>query len=321
MNEHEKIAAVVFHQYGLDFKDAERAGGFTNAVWLNGDFALRLSLRKDGDIIRREVMRSKALPLSVGYPRSIAIGVTDGYEWSLSERVQGKILSEVWNTLNWTEKTATIKQIADIMNVVHSVEVSSVEHLTLKKAWYNSFDKNESIADIERYEEKKIFTQEQCFVLREILEKFYKWNACATPVLCHGDITMDNLLWREGSIISLLDFEHSVIAPRQLDVHSLVNMALIPYDETALMDIILITEKGHEVQQYAANMISLLSPYLSNQGEKDLFVGYNVLFRQRFLEFWLENPKGKIEQCDAYQKLLSLSDGRYGYLSRLINGR
>ena len=74
MKEHEKIAAEIFKQYGLDFKTAERAGGWTNAVWLNGDVALRLSLRKDNDIIHREVKRSKMFPPSVGYPRNIAIG-------------------------------------------------------------------------------------------------------------------------------------------------------------------------------------------------------------------------------------------------------
>ena len=150
------------------------------------------------------------------------------------------------------------------------------------------------------------------------MERFYKWNTRIAPVLCHGDITMDNLLWHEGNVVSLLDFEHSVISPCQLDIHSLVNLALISYDEATSTEINLFDEKNQEIQKYVQKMISLCKPFLSEQYEKDLFLGYNVLFHQRFFEFWLEKPEGDIKQCDAYQKLLSFSDGNAGYLSALF---
>ena len=321
MTEQERIATQIFRQYGLSFETAERAGGWTNAVWLNGDFALRVSMRKGNDIIRREVERSKMLPPAVGYPKNIAVGVTDDYEWSLSARIQGKVLNEAWNSFSWAEKTTTVKQIIDIMNGVHSVEVSKIEHLTLKTAWYNSFNKSDSLADIERYVAKKFFTPEQGRVLQDILVQFYNWNDCIAPVLCHGDITMDNLLWHDGNVVSLLDFEHSVIAPPQLDVHSLVNLALTQYDEATATNKILLTEKSEkseEIKQYVSEMVSLFSQFLFEQSDRDLFMGYNVLYRLRFFEFWLDNPNDEITNCDAYQKLLSFSDGNYGYLSTLM---
>jgi len=302
----------------LCFETAERAGGWTNTVWLNGDFALRLSKEQSNDKIRREIERSKTFPLSVGYPKNIAVGVTDGYEWSLSKRIPGKVLSSVWGNFNWTEKTAVVKQILAIMNGVHSVAVDKVEHLTLRTAWYNSFDKDSSFADIKRYMAKGLFTPNQGRVLCDILENFYKWNTSVAPVLCHGDITMDNLLWHEGNVVSLLDFEHAVIAPCQLDIHSLVNLALIPYDEATSMDIVLLIDSEQEVQNYVARIIPLFKPFLDKQSDRDLFMGYNVLYRQKFFEFWLADPEGEMEQCDAYQKLLSFSNDKYGYLSELL---
>ena len=191
--------------------------------------------------------------------------------------------------------------------------------MTKKTAWYNSFDKNSSLTDIERYVAQKLFTQEQGRILCDILNRFYEWNSCIAPVLCHGDITMDNLLWCDGNVVSLLDFEHSVIAPCQLDIHSIVNLALVPYDEATSTDIILITEEKQEIQKYITEVIPLFKPFLINQCDKDLFVGYNVLFRQRFFEFWLENPQGELAHCDAYQKLLSFCDGSFGYLLKLVN--
>jgi len=317
MTKHEKIAIIIFKQHSLNYESAERAGGWTNAVWLNGDYALRLSMKKDSDIIRREVKRAEVLPVSVGYPKSIATGVTDGYEWSLSLRVDGVPLSSVWGSLNWLSKESAIKQILGIADSVHAVPAAKVEDITLKSAWYNSFDKDSSIADIKRYVAQKIFTPKQGRNLCDILERFYK-NIDTPPVLCHGDITADNLLWYDGNIVSLLDFEHSVIAPQQLDVHSLVNLALIPYDEVTEKHTPLFSEKNPEVKTYVNSMISLFKPYLSSQSDKDLFMGYNVLFRQRFLEFWLANPKGEIEKCDAYNMLKPLCDGNGGYLKPLL---
>ena len=314
----EKIAARIFGSYGLDFDAAERAGGWTNAVWLHCDCALRLSKEQGNERIRREAELSKVLPASVGYPKIIDTGVTDGYEWCLSERIPGKVLSSVWDSFDWVEKAAVVKQILSIMNAVHSVDVDRVERLSTKAAWYNSFDKGSSLADIERYVAKNLFTQKQGRVLRDILERFYESNSSASPVLCHGDITMDNLIWHDGNVASLLDFEHSAIAPCQLDIHSLVNLALIPYDETTSRDIVLLTDEKQEIQHYVAKIIPLFTPFLAEQSDKELFMGYCVLFRRRFFEFWLEAPEGDVKQCDAYQKLLSISDGGYGYLSKLL---
>jgi len=204
------------------------------------------------------------------------------------------------------------------MHAVHSVEVSKIEQLTLRQAWYSAFDINESFADVERYVTQKIFTAHQSRVFRDILEQFYNWNQYVAPVLNHGDMTTDNLLWHDGNIVSLLDFEHAAIAPRQLDLHSLVNLALVPYDEASSTDVVLMADQNPKTQQYVEEMIQLLKPLLREQSSKALFLGYAVLFRQRFLDFWLKDPKGELNACDAYQKLVSLLDGKGGYLSVLL---
>ncbi|MCL2406555.1 MAG: aminoglycoside phosphotransferase family protein [Defluviitaleaceae bacterium] len=295
MTEHDKIATKVFEQYGLNFADAERAGGWINTVWLNGDHALRLSADKGGDRLRREVARCRHLPPSVGYPANIATGETDGYEWSLSKRVQGKPLSNIWNELPYSQKSDAVMQILSIMNDVHSVQIDKIEAITPKTSWYNSFDKKSSFADAERYIELGIFTPAIKNAFCEILELFFAQLDTADNVLCHGDITANNLLWNDNKIVSLLDFEHAVIAPRQLDVHSVVNLC-----------------DGLDIG-------NLFKPYLYTQKDKNLFIGYSILFQQRFLEFWIAHPLCDISKCDPYNRLLQLCDTNHGYLSELIN--
>jgi len=314
MENHSRIAAEIFRLYGLSFDTAQPAGGWTNAVWLNGGYALRLSKERGSDRIRREARLSRFLPLSAGYPENISTGTTDGYEWSLSKRIQGQVLSEVWGGLSWSEKLSAVRQILGIVTGIRSVEISKAEHLTSRRAWYSSFNTDESFADVIRYEKTGILSAEQSRIFRDMLERFYTYHYSVKPVLNHGDITADNLIWHEGKIVSLLDFEHAVIAPGQLDLHSLVNLALVPYNEEKSADIALTEEKDAETQQYVRSVIPLFEPFLAEQGGRDLFFGYNILYRQRFLEFWLKEPDSGLDECDAYRKLSSLLDGRGGYL-------
>ena len=205
--------------------------------------------------------------------------------------------------MSFSEKASTVRQIFEIMNAVHSVDVSEAEHFASRKAWYNSFDKDASLADIERYTTQNIFTAEQGYIICAILEKFYKSHTGVTPVLNHGDITMDNLLWHDGKVVSLLDFECSVIAPPQLDLHSMTNEFI---------------NGNQSEQKYIGDIKDLYKSLLSQDYERDLLLGYAFLFNQRFLEFWLNEPEGEIGQCGAYQNLLSFIDGTGGYLSELL---
>ena len=177
----------------------------------------------------------------------------------------------------------------------------SAEPLSMRQAWYNPFIREKSLADFRRYEAQGLFGAQEGRALRGVLERFYENLSSAVPVLNHGDITMDNLLWHGGSVVSLIDFETSVIAPPQLDLHSMANLAFFS-----------------EGMIYVEDTIELFRPLLSQKGEVDLLLGYAVLFRQRFLEFWLEKPKGKPGRQECYRKLVSLSDGKGGYLAEVI---
>ena len=306
MTEHEKIASAVFAQQGLSFRVAQRAGGWTNAVWLNGGFVLRVSRVKGANMIRREVERAKFLPEAVGYPLNIAVGVMDGYEWSLSERIKGKVLSGVWSGFSLEEKAEALKQVFNIMTAVHSVAVENVESFTLRRAWYSRFDEESYFADLERYESLGLFSSGQCRRMRDALVRFYECHNKEQRVLNHGDITTDNLLWHDGRVVTLLDFEHSVIAPPQLDLHSLVTLAFFTADTYITAG----EEPG--ISEYLEKLFNMFEALLRRQSDCDLLLGYGILFRQHFLEAWLAEPEGEIEECEAYRKLLSLCDGSSG---------
>ena len=50
MKVEEKIARQILEQYGYNFSDAFRGGGWTNAVWLNEEVVIRVSHEKGNNI-------------------------------------------------------------------------------------------------------------------------------------------------------------------------------------------------------------------------------------------------------------------------------
>ncbi|MGE5652697.1 MAG: phosphotransferase family protein [Bacillota bacterium] len=306
-----RIASGVFAQYGVDFTTARRAGGWTNATWLAGGMALRLSTAQGHDKIRREVQLASLLPENVGYPTNIATGVTEGYEWSLSREIPGSTLSDVWPGLDGSQRSKAIRQIWASAQTVHAIALDKVGELARKRAWYNSDDAEEAEARNTRLVEMAILTKEQGTVVQEALNRFFWAIPTAPCVLNHGDITTDNIIWRQKKVVSLLDFEWSVVAPTELDLNSVLNLAFGPDTECGL------DSKGlQKVQQTA---LDLAQPVLDHPGGIDLLMGYAVLLAQYRLDLWLANAdsKANLEQWEPYRRVLSLADGRGGYLAPL----
>ncbi len=123
------IAEGIFHRYGINFKDAKRAGGWSNATWLADGLALRLSVQQGKEDIRREAKLALLLPPEVGYPPILETGVTDGYEWSLSKKIPGNNLGEIWPTLDWDQRMAALPQLWKKVAAVHSVDISAAAEL------------------------------------------------------------------------------------------------------------------------------------------------------------------------------------------------
>lgn len=311
MNEHEKRAQEIFRQHGMTMVEAVRAGGWTNAVWLNGGFALRLSLTEGSDRIRREVALSQSLPIQVGYPPNIAAGVIDGHEWSLSKRIQGRPLSDVWAGLSWEDRRNLVFQILKIMEHVHSAPVAAVEPLSKRRAWYDAFSRIESMASIDQYARDSLFTNRQAALLQDRLTRFYDRLSTSPPVLNHGDITMDNLLWHEGEIVSLLDFEHSTIAPPELDLHSIINLALCPDDS-------FFHDASAGADGYRQDIAGLLRPMLSHISSIELLAGFAILFRLRFLFFDMQEGRD-LHKSGAYRMLRDMLAGDEDYLTFALN--
>lgn len=88
------IAAAIFARHGIDFAAVQRAGGWTNAVWLADGLVLRLAASKEQAASRSSLLREARLAAlfgpAVGYPALFDAGTTNGCAWMLAARIPGR---------------------------------------------------------------------------------------------------------------------------------------------------------------------------------------------------------------------------------------
>lgn len=307
------IAAGIFARHGVDFAIAQRAGGWSNATWLAGGLALRISVKEGKESILMETRLARLLPAAVGYPTQVESGKTDGFEWCLSKEISSHCLGDVWSTLDAAAQLTALRQLWEKARAVHSIDTAAASHLARKRAWFNSCDAEEVAAGLMRLEQQGILTAPQADSLHEVLRRFWETLPGAEHVLNHGDLTLDNALWREGQVVALLDFEFALMAPAELDLNTWLKSALGPEDGTAGLPE---SERAHR-EQLRQMAVDLARPVIAHPGGKELLLGYAILLELWMLQDWLAHPDGEgpLVQWAPYRRLLSLADGQGGYLA------
>jgi aminoglycoside phosphotransferase len=311
----EDIAVSIFSRHGVDWATVQRAGGWTNAVWLADDLVLRLSTTPGEASLLREARLAALLPSAVGYPTMVDTGTTAGFAWTLARRLPGKSLGQVWADLQWGERVTALQGLWARARAVHTVPPEEAAAIVPRRAWFNSTDAEEARASLVRLTRKGILAPTDTRVLQDALACFWDAVPTAPCVLCHGDLTLDNAVWHAGQVVALLDFEFAVMAPVQLDLNHLVKCAFGPEDAAHLSS----TTDSRAGQRLRQAVKELAWPVLAQPSGQALLVGYAILLELWLIESWLAHPEGEglLDQWEPLRRLRSLADGRGGYLAPL----
>lgn len=306
MNHIEQLAPDILRGFGADFSCAKRAGGWTNHVWIVGNLVLRISPDRNGERIRREVEVSMRLPKAVGYPEVLQTGCINGHEWSISRRVPGVNLAEAWPELTWNEREKALVALWKIMEEIHKTDARGMPFQLPRRTWYSDLRHQKACADLAELVAQNALEQGVADALRKILDAFFGVFGRAERCLCHGDITMENMMWHNGKIASVFDFEHAAILPAQADVYSFLRFVLGPDCENA----------PEQVVRFVA---ALVKARIHTEDEVRLLLGFAVLISMRHMHIWIEGDEsGPVADWAPYRCLSSLADGRGGFLWPVI---
>ena len=231
------FAASLLTSLGLASSPLQVADGWSNRVWLAPSHVVRLSSGRFRDAFAHEARILRLLPSNVLHAPVVAHGRTDGEEWLVLGRVPGVPLVMAWSAMtrrNWPQAT---RQLGELLRNLHQCSVpADLRNPWLDDALAPSGHRRDAYhAPPDRYLELLAAAYAVPGVDRLLLDEVgafiaERLDAFATEplALVHSDMHFGNILWNNGHISALLDFEGARLAPPDLELDTLLRFAREP---------------------------------------------------------------------------------------------
>lgn len=221
-------------EVGLPTDGLRRADSVTNEVFMTDDYVVRLN--RDASLrLHREALLSHALPPEVGYPPIVQHGGETGDDWLILQRVPGRPLSRCWPTLSEGDRRDAVRQLAERLRVVHDTPCPDLDGLSdipqvLDRAPTGRQAVGRLLAMLERaagmaHVDPGIIDD----VTAHVGANAHVLDPFDATTLIHGDLTFENVLWDQGRITAVLDFEYARPGPPDLDLDVLLRFVALPH--------------------------------------------------------------------------------------------
>ncbi len=224
----EIINTIVKHNKSLfgDNPNIEKINvGFTNTIYsVNDSFIVKIctDINNEGPF-KREVDFYKANMTNDLIPKMYYSNTEKQdvpYLYEILEKVPGVTLYNVWHTYTEEQREDIIRQLCSAMKQIHS-------NIGIKYDWVR-YNKDEFNSLFEEAKHKKLLNQEEIDTINRAYSLFDKYLESDEFVLIHNDLHFDNILINDGKI-KIIDFERSMYAPKDYELHILYYMVRKPW--------------------------------------------------------------------------------------------
>lgn len=168
------------------------------------------------------------------------------YYYEILEKIEGVTLYNVWHTFSENEREEIIKQLCEAMKKMHSNVGEYYDWSEYNKERFNKL--------FDEVKKQELFNEDEIEILNKVYSLFDKYLVSNEVVLVHNDIHFDNIFINNGKI-KIIDFERSMYAPKDYDLHILYYMIRQPWKH-ASED----CEKFTKVEDYA-NIMNYIEKY------------------------------------------------------------
>jgi hygromycin-B 7''-O-kinase len=218
--------------------DAVLVESWSNDTWVTTDAVLRVCWRGDRARLLRERVLLDALPTGLPHATVLGAGSSGDETWIVLQRVPGERLDLVWPTLSRDEQRLAVAQLGHLLRVLHRWSPPREVRTTLLSAaagapatppenvgsaivpwpqnriaplleWSGELLQGES--GLEPSLRRRI----------EMLGPFVPEEEFEEGRVIHGDAHFANVLWNQGELAALLDFEWARIGPPDLELEAL----------------------------------------------------------------------------------------------------
>lgn len=224
----EIINKIVEHNKDLfsDDTNLEKINvGFTNAIYkVNDSFIVKICNDIDNeDKFKKEIDFYKANATNTLIPKlfySNTEKLDVPYFYEILEKIEGVTLYNVWHTFSEEQREDIIRQLCDAMKQMHSNIGKKYNWIQYNKDKFNSF--------FEKAKNKRLLNEEEFEIINSAYSLFDKYLESDEFVLIHNDLHFDNILVNDGKI-KVIDFERSMYAPKDFELHILYYMIRQPW--------------------------------------------------------------------------------------------
>lgn len=199
--------------------------GFTNTIYnVNDSFIVKICNDIDNeDKFKKEIDFYKANATNNLIPKlfySNTEKLDIPYFYEILEKVDGLTLYNVWHTFSEKQREDIIRQLCDAMKQMHSNIGESYDWIKYNKDKFNSL--------FEEAKNKSLLNEEEIEIIDSAYSLFDKYIESDEFVLIHNDLHFDNILVNDGKI-KVIDFERSMYAPKDFELHILYYMIRQPW--------------------------------------------------------------------------------------------
>ncbi len=225
--------------------------GFTNTIYnVNDSFIVKICTDIDNEKrFMKEIEFYKANSENNLIPKLFYSDTNKEeipYFYEILERAKGVTLYNVWHTFTEEQREDIVMQLCSAMKQMHS-------NIGEKYDW-TQYNKNIFNSLYEEAKSKNLFNEEETEIMNKAYSLFDKYLESYEFVLIHNDLHFDNILYDNGKI-KIIDFERSMYAPKDFELHILYYMTRQPWKHASEE-----CEKYTKVEDYK-NIMSYIGKY------------------------------------------------------------
>lgn len=210
---------------------------WSNDAWLTRDSVLRVCWQGDRERLLRECQLLECLPESVPHASVVASGRVSDLTWTVMRRSEGERLDLLWPQLSDEEERTAVIRLGTVLRALHEWQPPLAVRQLLGPSLTTSARTRAEVVG----EAVVPLSDEGRHILLDWIDELPGVSAALARgarrrvdelsplvaadelvdgVVVHGDAHFANVLWHQGHLVALLDFEWARTGPPDLELEA-----------------------------------------------------------------------------------------------------